>query len=68
MELDALILRVSSPFELKSTVITGEVFGELELFSLKRSLHAPTRERTVIVRTAIKWVKSYELILIWANA
>ena len=34
MELDALILRVSPPFELKSTVITGEVFGELELFGL----------------------------------
>ena len=68
MELDALILRVSPPFELKSAIITGEVLGELELFGLKRSLHAPTRESTVFIRTTIERVKSYELILIWANA
>ena len=56
MELDALVLGVSPPFELQSTVVTCEVFGELELFGLKRSLDAPARERAVIVRTPIDWV------------
>jgi hypothetical protein len=56
MELDALVLGISPPFELQSTVVTGEVFRELELFGLKRSLHSPARERAVIVRTPIDWV------------
>jgi len=53
MELDVLVLGISPPFELQSAVVTGEVFGELELFGLKRSLYAPARERTIIVRTPI---------------
>ena len=33
MELDGLVLRVSPPFELQSTVVTGEDCGKLEFLA-----------------------------------
>ena len=64
MELNTLILRISSPFKLQSAVITGEVLRESELFGLKRGLYSTARERAIIICTSIERIQCQKLIFI----